>query len=611
MAFQEDRVSLQTSTDQVLAQAKSFLQQLVESSDVNFGRVPFNIDRLVSDDYSKDYLSRIEFPTTTLPDAAVAPDAVSLDKVDASTPSVPAISLVSASNVVPVYFTDTPPTLNSITVPDALISGSFPEGMPDFTPPTYPSSPQVSIPSPPSFDSLAIPTAPSIDLPAFLGVVPTDDLLAPTAEFSFSEAAYDSTLLDPLKAKLLYDLTYGGYGIDTTDEVALFNRARDREVELALTRIEDAGRGMAARGFPLPPGELSIYIDRAWQDMQNKVSGVSRDITLERSKLFVENRQFTIREVKDVEQILIGFHNSVQERALNVARITVEMSIAVFNALVGRFAARLDSYKAQATVFAERIRGELVKAELYRAQIEAVSATAQVQRSQTETYVAGLKGIELAVAVFKTKMEAAQIQANVERTRLDAYRGQVDTYTARVQAKIAEFGLYRAQVEGNQAKVNVYDAQVRAFAGKAAQKKIEADINISNASAQAEYARAELAVYQAEVAHFDAEVRSKVEINRMKTDEYRANIDKYVADQRAFVGATEMLIAEAKGVADVNNQVYQQVINAAKVKLDAAVKGLEFRISQIRFGADKTFAQLTALMSSANTLSAQVETTQG
>src|SRR3990167_1023926 len=199
----------------------------------------------------------------------------------------------------------------------------------------------VSSTPPPAVPVPGITAAVAVTVPEFLST----DLGAPTTTFSFYETAYESALLDAAKAKLLDNMLNGGYGIETADEIALFNRARDREVEAALTRIEEAGRSMASRGFPLPPGELSIYVDRAWQDMQNKVSGMNRDITLERDKLYVENRKFTITETRELEQILIGFHNSVQERAFNVARATVELAVAVYNSQLARFRLWLDAAK--------------------------------------------------------------------------------------------------------------------------------------------------------------------------------------------------------------------------------------------------------------------------
>ena len=268
---------------------------------------------------------------------------------------------------------------------------------------------------------LGSPEAPALDFALLADIVlPTDDLLAPTNDFTFYETAYTSTLLDPLKAKLLADLTNGGYGIDTADEVALFNRARDREVDAAQTRIEEAGRAMAARGFPLPPGELSIHIDRAYQDMQNKVSEVSRVITLERSKLFVENRQFTIREVKELEQITIGFHNSVQERALNVARATAEIGIAVYNALLARYRARLDASKI----------------------------TADVQTQQAQVDVARAQAF---VTLFQGKISAyeANLRRAVEfgRMQVELYRGDIDANRALTDGLVSRATLQQKVIE--------------------------------------------------------------------------------------------------------------------------------------------------------------------
>ena len=261
--------------------------------------------------------------------------------------------------------------------------------------------------APPEITALSFTTLTDIALPI-------DDLLAPTNEFTFYEAAYSSTLLDPLKAKLLADLTNGGYGIETADEIALFNRARDREVDAAQPRIEEAGRAMAARGFPLPPGELSIHIDRAYQDMQNKVSSVSRDITLERGKLFVENRQFTIREVKELEQITIGFHNSVQERALNVAKATAEVAILVYNALIARYRVRLDASKVTSEV-----QAQIAQAEAARAQ-----ATVEGFRGQVAAYEARLRGLiepmRLRVELYRADIDSSKMvnDGNIAKTAL-------------------------------------------------------------------------------------------------------------------------------------------------------------------------------------------------
>ena len=198
---------------------------------------------------------------------------------------------------------------------------------------------------PPDAPAVSLAAVSHIAMPSFL----TSDLPAPTNEFEFFEAQYQSALLDAAKAKLLDNIFSGGYGIEPGDEAALVQRFRDRETQNAMARIAEAGRSMAIRGFPLPPGELNLTIDASWQEFQNKVADADREVYLKRNSLYVENRQFTIREARELEQILIGFHNSVQERAFNVARASVEMAIALYNAKLATYTSE-DQFDHKASV---------------------------------------------------------------------------------------------------------------------------------------------------------------------------------------------------------------------------------------------------------------------
>jgi len=326
----------------------------------------------------------------------------------------------------------------------------------------------------------AVPVAPQFAFSSIADIaLPADDLLLPTNNFTYYEDAYSSILLDPLKAVLLDNLLNGGYGIETADEVALFNRARDREVEAALTRIEDAGRSLAMRGFPLPPGELSIHVDRAWQDMQDKVSDVSRDITLQRGKLYVENRQFTIGQIRELEQVLIGFHNSVQERALNVAKLTAEFVINYFNTLVARYKARLDAAKITSDV------------------------------------------------------QLLRVQAESERARafVDAFRGQV--------------------------------------------------------------------------AGYEANLRGLIEPARLKVDIYGHDVQAVRATNDGTIAKAQLQQEVLKSATQQNIQISNIVVENARVRLLGTIEQLKFRVDAAKFGTDRFYTMLTALVGTINTLAVQ------
>lgn len=600
MAFADDLAAQQATVANFQSQAQSYLDSLLAITNVEFSN-GFNIDHLLPDRYSYSTVPTVNVLTQT---PTFTP---SITIVSAPAPAAPDASFSTIDDVVVPDFTATEPSLNFPTAPSSTLPSS-PGAAPAFVSPGLPSAPAITLPALPTLASLAIPTAPSIALPVFSSVLPDDDLIAPTAQFEFAEAVYESTLLDPLKAKLLDNLVNGGYGIETADEIALFSRARDREVEAMSSAVEDAGRAMAARGFPLPPGELSIVIDRAYQEMQDKVSTVSREITLERSKLYVENRQFTIREVKELEQTLLNFHNSVQERSLNVARLTVEMSIAVFRSLVERYNARLAAYRTEAEVFAEKIRAELAKAEIYRTEVEAVNVSAQIQRTQIETYLAQLKGIETSVDIFRVQMDAARVQADIERTKLEAYKAQVESYTALVQAKVAEFGMYRSQIEGETAKVQAFESQVRAFTGQVDAAKIKADIQLGRLQSETEQARVQLATYQGQLEQYKADVERQVQSGRLQVDYYNALVgaDRMLNDGALGIASLQQEVLKA--TAQQNIQVTDLAIQGARAKLEATVEALKFKTEGTHYASEKFYAILTALMSTINTLSVSTTT---
>lgn len=304
---------------------------------------------------------------------------------------------------------------------------------------------------PPSPPTPAVFAVEDIVVPDFLST----DLTAPTAVFSYFEQAYESVLLDPLKAKLLADLA-GGYGIETADEVALFNRARDREIAVARARIDEAGRLVASRGFPLPPGELSLAVDSAWQEMQDKVSSASRDIMLERSRLYVENRRFTIEQTRELEQLLIGFHNSVQERALNVSKATVELAVALYNAQLTRFRAWLDQAKVASDVQLARLQIQYEQArtffEGYRAQITGYEANVRREietvRAQNETYRANIDNARMLNdgRAAQANLQAKVIEATQQQNNLVTQLA-IETAKAKLLATVEALKFRTASVQ--------------------------------------------------------------------------------------------------------------------------------------------------------------------
>lgn len=305
---------------------------------------------------------------------------------------------------------------------------------------------------PPAAPTVALTSVVSVDVPTFL----SSDLIAPSVSFAYVDPLYTSILLNPLQAKLLDNLLNGGYGIDTTDETALYNRSRDRAVEAMGSAVADAGRAMAARGFPLPPGELSIHVDRAYQAMQNTVADTSRDITLNRSKLYVENRQFTIAQVRELEVVTIGLYNSVQDRAVNVAKLTVDLAIALYNTQLARFKLRLESAKISADVQVASIQAivEQNKANLdgfrsqvvgYEAYVRTLIASGQLQVEYYKGTVDNARVINDAL-IARTNLQAKVLESTVQQN-IEISRMTIENARAKLLAAVEAAKLYADSIK--------------------------------------------------------------------------------------------------------------------------------------------------------------------
>jgi len=174
---------------------------------------------------------------------------------------------------------------------------------------------------------------------------------APTVSFNYVEPGYTGVLMSTIQDKLLYDLINGGYGIDINDEQALFDRTRDREAQLLSENEMNVMRQNAATGFPLPQGILSKQLDRARSAYVSKLSDTNRDITLERARLYVENRARTIDQALRSEEQHYALYNAIQNRLLLAARTEVEMAVFLYDAAVRLFTSKLEALKAQADTY--------------------------------------------------------------------------------------------------------------------------------------------------------------------------------------------------------------------------------------------------------------------
>lgn len=366
--------------------------------------------------------------------------------------------------------TDEAPTFDA---PAPTIAFSPRPDAPDVPAPVRPNpGPQLVVPVPddyvlpqvPTFIELNLPNAPTLQLAQFQGERPTFVEPPLNGNWSFEPQAYTSTLLDQTRAKVGAMMARGpGFDLEPIEAV-LFERGRSRidiEVRRAIdTRVNE----FATRGFTEPNGILAASIDEILEGGLDRVAEHNRDVTIESYKESLANLRFAVQQGVALEQVTVNLHLEMQKLVLAAAQYLRDTEIAILNARVTVFNARIQAYQADAQVLSARIQAELAKVELFRAQLEGEKARGELNEQRVKLYTAQLTALNTLAEFYRNRVEAVKAQAELERTKIEGYKADVDAYSARWKAYGDQVGAYKAEIEAEGAKATVHKSLVDVFA---------------------------------------------------------------------------------------------------------------------------------------------------
>lgn len=589
-------VGQQTYATNWAAQAQSFLDTIANLANQEFViTIPDGLGFEVVND-----TSGIAAALTAL--KPTPPDLPPLNT--AAAPDVPTFTFDELPAISIPEFTAANPDIQIPQVPDTSLP-SVPSA-PSISDPVIPAAPSIDFPTAPIITAISLPTPPSIEIPPFTASAPIDDLVTPTNVFAYAEQAYEDALLDATKAKLLTDIENGGYGIEPDDEQALFERARAREMDTMLAEMDTVLDSFSQRGFPVEPGESYVMVARAAQRAYDKVGDMNRQIVLERSRLYVENRQFTIREVRELQTVLIAAHTALMERTLNASKATLDAGIAIFNTQVARYNARVTAYQAEAAVFESRIRAATSQLEQYRVEVQAAGLQLDVQRAAVDIYRAQLSGIQSVVDIYRARLEAANVQAGVDRTRIDAFRGLIDAYAQQVQAKVAQMNMYEAQVRGQIARVDAFRAEADAYRAVVDGKRAASDINIAKLNAQVEESRGVVALFQANTEAYRTNIDTQVKVIQNLQETYRTDVTAYGTAVEAIRAAYEFSLKQRETNVQWNLGVQESKVKVALANLERLKSSADVRLKAATVGEAAYQALIATTLGSITTLAAQI-----
>lgn len=528
-----------------------------------------------------------------LPDAPQAPDIeIPTNLIDVDVPK----------------FTSKAPTLNFPNRPTNSVAPNVPNA-PALTDIVLPVKPAYTVPGAPTVAGIQLPDVPAVNIPALVASAPTTTLDPPSFAFAFAEEAYASALLDPLKAKLLQDLQNGGYGIEPDDEERLFDRARERAQRQGRSASQRITSEFAAAGFDIPPGALMAAQEAAIEEMNDIVAETSRDITLRRSELYVQNRQFTITEVRALESVLMQFHASKMERALNVAKAIADVGQAIYQGMVARYNAQWDAYRTAGQFYETQVRAELAKLDVYKTQMEGKRLEVEIQGKRVDIYEAQLRGLQVVQLLYKTDVEAALAVGDVNKQKIETFKAQVDAYIASMRAKELEFSVYRVGVEGETARINAYRAEADAFESTVRAEKTRADVSIAVADQYNKRGELQLNAYRAQIAEFEAELRAITETLRLSRDVYGVDITAFESVTRALSESFRLRLQEIDSNNRWSTNLMQERIRNAQLQVSASQAKLNLQNNAAQFGAQFYADRIAAVQNTLQALISQISST--
>lgn len=551
----------------------------------------------------------VEFPTLeglTAFDPPTRPSLPEIEFRNVPIPEAPNLGLPSApAMVAPPTFDVAAPPLIALPAQPGAFDAADPGEAPEVTTLVLPEAPALALPELPELLTISLPELPTLALPAFATTDPGQAPVLPDlASAGFTEQAYSHKLVDDMLPVIRNGIASGQL-LSPAIERALFQRGRDRTRRSHKAALQKVSEQFTGRGFKQPPGAWGAARREQVRTNLEETNALNRDLTVQLHQEAIKNVQFAIERGIGLEQLLIGQHNQVMDRALQSSRLLLDTHVALFNAQVSSYNAAIERMRADADVFRVKLEGEVAKLELYKAQVDGQRAIAEVNKAAVELYESRVRALGELVNQYKVQVDAVLGQAEIEKTRIEGYRARVQAFGERVNAYGERWNGFRAAVEAQQAGfrsyeigVNAYGARVQAWAEgeRAKSSRFETDIKASGLVLEGYRSRIQQAVAQLQVeqGRIGALGTKSEALSRIYQADGQIALAQNDANTRAF---------EAQ--VNYHDRRAQVQLREAEIKIQDSARILASGIEAVR-GAAQALATLAASAMSAVNFSAGV-----
>jgi hypothetical protein len=417
----------------------ALLDPRFEWSDADLDSLLNQLGTIPNPDLSSDWLDNVNLPGPS-GEFVFNPAVLALiqqqlpDYVLPAMPTLPAMPAEPADPGEPtVLLAPARPTLPTYAAPDPTVDETAPVYT-DYTGSVpFPTLRNITLPDPPVTQLASL---------TFDAVPPVFDFDTPDAAIAqFTADTYSPLMLDDLKTAVLRVLQ-GGTGIPAEVEDALFERAREREIELSERDVDQVRNESAARGYKYPTGTVNRRIDRLRGDASAKISGLNREQFVTRWQLEVEQFRSVLASAIGLEDLWLKAFSTAEQLRFDAAKMQLDFTLQVFNALVTKINAQAQLFATQAQVYRDRISAEVAKIQAWSAELEGKRLIGELNQQD--------------VAVFVERIKALATNADIYRARVEGFVGKFREVDARV-------AVFREQLASNQTLAGIYESDVRAF----------------------------------------------------------------------------------------------------------------------------------------------------
>lgn len=142
----------------------------------------------------------------------------------------------------------------------------------------------------------------------------------------------------------------GGIGLPADVENAIFQAARDREIESSLIIKDLAFNEFAARGWELPTGALASRLQAADLEASKKISEANRVQMIETYKIRIETVKFAIGQTVELRKHATTLIMGMLMDYLKLPIVAGEIAIAKVNGYKALWDATAEYYRAVVTI---------------------------------------------------------------------------------------------------------------------------------------------------------------------------------------------------------------------------------------------------------------------